>query len=60
MNHRARIDAVITNIDELLIKRPDLAERLMLIKMTLEIADVTPADVTRVGAYVDNLLGATA
>ena len=58
MTHLARIDAVIANIDKLLDKRPDLAERLMLVKMTLEIADVTPADVTRVGAYVDNLLAA--
>ena len=58
MTHLARIDAVIANIDKLIDKRPDLADRLTLTRTTLEIADVTPADVTRVGAYVDNLLAA--
>ena len=58
MTYRARIDAVIANIDKLIDKRPDLADRLTLTRTTLEIADVTPADVTRVGAYVDNLLAA--
>ena len=56
MNHRQRIEEVMAKLDALAEARPDLEFRARLVKTTLDIADVTPAEVTRVGAYADNML----